>query len=399
MKAIFKAVSNLLLIAVLAGAAYFLFAKTGGKGKGAEAPREERVVPVALTPVETRVFEDRVAVQGNIRAKNFAMVSAVIGGTIEEIFVREGDAVKAGETVLFTVDSANLRRALDVRRQDRAVAENARRQAEARVAQVRADFEKAEVDLRRYELLYEDNVVPVDVLEMQQSRYKQMRAALDMAATMVQLSREQEEQAGIAVEIAQKTLDDASTKSPIDGVVTMKLAEVGEMAQAGHPVVRVEDMTALEASAHLPAEHFDKVRESETEVRVSAYGKDLGTAKVTYKSPAINPKLRAFEIRCALDRLPEGVSTGAIADLAVVFARSGGLAVPSSALVARGGKTLLFIAEGDVARALEVAPGLANAGWTEIIPAQGLAAGTPVITMGQTLVEDGGKVQIQDSTN
>lgn len=398
MKVILKAVSNLLLIVVLAGAAYFLFAKMGGKREEAAAPREERVVPVSLTPLETRAFEDAVAVQGNIRAKNFAMVSPVIGGNIEQILVQEGDAVKAGETVLFTVDSVNLRHALDVRRQDRAVAENARKQAEARLEQVRADFEKAEVDLRRYELLYEDNVVPVDVLEMQQSRHKQMKAALDMAGTMVQLSREQEEQAGIAVEIAQKTLDDATTKSPIDGVVTMKLAEAGEMAQSGHPVVRVEDMGVLEASAYLPAEHFEKVRENETEVRVSAYGKDLGTAKVTYKSPSINPKLRAFEIRCALGPLAGGVSTGAIADLSVVFARRDGLAAPSSALVKRGGGTLLFTVEGDVARAHEVAAGLANGGWTEIQSAGGLAAGIPVVTMGQSLVEDGGKVQIQDAS-
>ena len=398
MKVILKSVSNLALVAVLAGAAYLLLTRMGGKEAEA-VPGAERVIPVSFTPLETRVFEDRVAVQGNIRAKNFAMVSPVIGGTIEEIFVREGDAVKAGETVLFTVDSANLRRALDVRRQDRAVAENARKQAEARLAQVRADFEKAEVDLRRYELLYEDNVVPVDVLEMQQSRHKQMKAALDMAATMVQLSREQEEQAGIAVEIAQKTLDDATTKSPIDGVVTMKLAEVGEMAQSGHPVVRVEDMTVLEASAYLPAEHFDKVRENETEVRVSAYGKDLGTAKVTYKSPSINPKLRAFEIRCALGPLAEGVSTGAIADLAVVFGRSEGLAAPTGALVQRAGKFMLFTADGDTARAHEVAVGLANEGWSEILPSDGLAAGMPVVTMGQTLVEDGAKVQAQDSSS
>ncbi len=397
MKVILKAVSNLVLIAVLAGAAYLLFTRMGGKEEEA-APAAERVIPVSFTPLETRAFEDRVVVQGNIRAKNFAMVSPVIGGTIEEIFVREGDAVKAGETVLFTVDSANLRRALDVRRQDRAVAENARRQAEARLAQVRADFEKAEVDLRRYELLYEDNVVPVDVLEMQQSRHKQMKAALDMAETMVQLSREQEEQAGIAVEIAQKTLEDASPKSPIDGMVTMKLAEVGEMAQSGHPVVRVEDMTALEASAYLPAEHFDRVREGETEVRVAAYGKDLGTAKVTYKSPAINPKLRAFEIRCALESLPEGVSTGAIADIAVVFERREGLAVPTSALVQRGGQPLLFSVDGNKARAHKVAVGLANEGWSEILPSDGLAAGVPVVTMGQTLVEDGTSVQSQDSS-
>jgi hypothetical protein len=131
---------------------------------------------------------------------------------------------------------------------------------------------------------------------------------------------------------------------------------------------------------------------------VAAYGKDLGTAKVTYKSPAINPKLRAFEIRCALDSLPEGVSTGAIADIAVVFERREGLAVPTPALVQRGGQSLLFSVDGDKARAHKVAVGLANEGWSEVLPADGLAAGVPVVTMGQTLVEDGTSVQSQDSS-
>lgn len=383
--------------AALVAAGGYYYARGGGAGTddGAGSAPEKRSVPVSLTPAAVMTFEDLAAVQGNVRAKNFAMVSPVIGGPLQALHVNEGDFVKAGETLLFEVDSINLRNAFEVRRQDLAVAANGRREKEARLEQVQADFHKAEVDLRRYELLYEDNVVPVDTLELQQSRYKQTRAMLDLAHTLVQLGRDQEQQAAIAVEIARKNLNDAATIAPISGVVTMKLVEVGEMASAGHPVVRIEDPSELEVTAFLPAEHFGRVSEGVTSARIRVYGVDAGELPVTYRSPAINPKLRSFEVRCALPGPPEGVATGAIAEMAVILASRSGAAVPSRAVVTRGGKSVVYTVENGAARAVEVVTGLENAGWSEIVSG-GVAEGAPVITMGQTLVEDGTPVSIQN---
>ncbi len=383
--------------AIIAGGGYYYWQHGGDAGTdgGAGSAPEKRSVPVSLTPAAVKDFEDLAAVQGNVRAKNFAMVSPVIGGPLQALHVNEGDSVKAGETLLFEVDSINLRNALDVRRQDLAVAVNGRREKEARLEQVQADFHKAEVDLRRYELLYEDNVVPVDTLELQQSRYKQTKAMLSLAQTLVQLGREQEQQAAIAVEIAQKNLDDAATVAPISGVVTMKLVEVGEMASAGHPVLRIEDPSELEVTAFLPAEHFGRVAEGATKARIRVYGVDAGELPVTYRSPAISPKLRSFEVRCALPGPPEGVATGAIAEMAVILESRTGVAVPSRAVVTRGGKSVVYTVENGMARGVEAATGLENGGWSEIVSG-GVAEGAPVITMGQTLVEDGTPVSIQD---
>ncbi len=392
LKSIIKNILTLLVLAGLVWLGYKSFA--GGEKKRDEAAAVEKVaVPVAMVSAEKRDFEDHVLVQGNVRAKNFAMVGPVIGGTIEAIHVSEGDSVVAGETKLFEVDSVTLTKALEVRRQDLAVAMNARLQKEASLEQVQADFHKAEVDLRRYELLYEDNVVSIDVLEQQQSRHKQLKAAIRLSESVVQLGVEQEKQAAIAVEIAEKNLRDAVTVAPISGLVTAKLAEVGEMGSAGTPVLRIEDPSELEVTAFLPAQYYDRVREGETTARISVYGIDAGTLPVTYKSPAINPKLRSFEVRLALPAPPAGVATGAIGELALVLERRSGVAVPSAAVVTRDMKKLVFTVENDTARSLEVKTGLENGGWIEIM--SGVAEATPVVTMGQTLIEDGGPVKPQ----
>ena len=60
-----------------------------------------RRIPVVLTPATQQIFEQRVVVQGNVEAKEFAMVSPRVQGVIEAIFVDEGDSVIANETKLF----------------------------------------------------------------------------------------------------------------------------------------------------------------------------------------------------------------------------------------------------------------------------------------------------------
>ena len=67
-----------------------------------------RRIPVVLTPATLQIFKQRVAVQGNVEAKEFAMISPRVQGIIEAVFVDEGDSVTAGKTRLFKSDAINL---------------------------------------------------------------------------------------------------------------------------------------------------------------------------------------------------------------------------------------------------------------------------------------------------
>ena len=77
----------------------------------------KRKVPVVLSKVKRVNFEERLVVQGNVEAKNRAMVSPRIPGTIEKIFVNEGDQVIEGKTKLFQTDSVKLQKVLDIQKQ------------------------------------------------------------------------------------------------------------------------------------------------------------------------------------------------------------------------------------------------------------------------------------------
>ena len=107
-------------VAAVALAAYAKIAS--GKSGDAAAKDNARVIPVRTAKAERRKFADAVAVQGTLKARNYALVSPRVAGAIEAVFVREGDPVKAGETKLFQIDHVKLEQAVAVARQSLAVA-------------------------------------------------------------------------------------------------------------------------------------------------------------------------------------------------------------------------------------------------------------------------------------
>jgi len=382
------------VVAVLMSGCFLL--KDPGEKQGGEAGASaavERRIPVVLTPVANRAFEERLVVQGNVEAKNVATVGARIPGTVEAIFVDEGDPVVAGETKLFAVDALKVQKALEVRKQDVAVARCGRREKEANLERVEADLEKAEIDVRRFEKLYKDEAVSIDALEQQQSRFKQTTAMHKHALTLVDLGLEQLRQAEAALAIAEKDLSDATVYAPIDGVVSMRFLEPGEPTGVGTPVVRIEDPSVAEVTAFLPAQYYARIQPGETQARVRVYGIDAGVHPVSYKAPTVLAKLRTFEVKCVLEDPPEGVVPGAIAEIQVFFEQREGLGIPADAVQVRNDKKILFLVEKDRAQMMPVETGIETDGWIELLGG-GVDEGVRVVTMGQYLLDDGSPVSV-----
>ncbi|NIA14698.1 MAG: efflux RND transporter periplasmic adaptor subunit [Nitrospiraceae bacterium] len=361
-----------------------------------ESGGAERRVPVVLTPVLPRTFEERVVVQGNIEARTSATVSARIPGPVERIFVDEGDTVVAGETKLFQSDSLKLSRALDISRQDLAVARCGLREKEANLERVQADLAKAEIDIRRFEKLHEDKAVSSNALEEQQSRYKQTSAMLKHAMSLVDLGKEQVGQAETGIAIAQKNLQDALVVAPVTGSVSVRFLDPGETAGVGDPVVRIEDPSVVEVSAYLPAQYYPRIVIGDTRIRMRVYGVEVGEHVVTYKAPTIHPKLRTFEVKSVVKNPPEGVVPGAMAQIEVLLDKREGLGVPARALQTRAGRQIVFVVEDGRARMLAVETALETDGWVEL-SGDALSEGTRVVTQGQFLLKDGTAVAVRDA--
>jgi len=364
-------------------------------GCGKQTAAAEQSAPALAIRAQAaaeRTFERRLTVQGSLEAKNRADVASRIDGTLEEIWVDEGDAVVAGQTVLFQVDAANRQNSLTIAEQNLAVAEASLAVAQASAQKTEAEAHKANLDFARYERLHKDGRVSDNEFEGAQVQHEAAKAAIDVARAQVDLAERQVKQAEASLAIARKNLDDAKVTAPISGFVSSRTAEPGEQMSVGRVVLRIDDLAEIEAAAYLPAQYYADVVPNQTTFRLGIAGREAGQHVVTYRSPTIHTVLRTFEIKGRVEDAGESAVPGSMADLTIVFESRQGLGVPSASVLIRNGKPTLFVAQEGKAVLREVQTGLQNDGWTEIL--SGLAAGEPVVTEGQTQLRDGLPVNV-----
>jgi RND family efflux transporter MFP subunit len=364
------------------------FAKEASSGK------DDKGVSVVVTAAKEINFEERVETSGNLETREFSLVSARVPGIIDDIFVREGDQVVKGRTRLFQTDKVKLSQAVDIAEQEVSVSEFRYRAKQATINRIEADLDKAEIDYERFKRLYHNDLaVTKNALESQESRYIQTKAALDEAKAMADLSERELEQARSRLIMAKKDLEDSTVVSPINGYVSARFREPGEMAAAGTPIVRIDDLSVIEVSAFLPAVNYSKVIIEKTKMRVNVGDIQVGELPVIYKSPVIDSRLRNFEIKALIKDPQEEITSGDIALINVILGEHDGTGVPREAVLRKLSGTNLFVAEKGIARMVPVETGLENEGWIEIL-SKDIKKGLPIVTMGQDRLSDGTAISI-----
>lgn len=367
-----------------------------GCGKQATTPAAEaasvHALAVRAQAVALRGFERRLTVQGTLEAKNYATVASRAEGNLDAIWVDEGDPVVAGETALFQIDPVSRENSLTIAKQNLAVAEASLKVAEASARKTEAETRKAGLDFDRYERLHKDGKVSDNEYESAEVARAQAKAGIAVAKAQVDLAERQVKQAEASLSIAEKSLADTQIRAPISGVVSARHAEPGEQMAIGKVVLRIDDLSAVEAAAFLPAQYYPEVVPGQTTFRLGIGGREAGAHAVTYRSPTINTTLRTFEIKGKIEAADGFAVPGQMADLTIVFEVRQGLGVPSAAILVRAGKPVVFVVHDGKAFAREVQTGFQNDAWTEIL--SGLKAGESVVTEGQTQLRDGMPVEI-----
>ncbi len=250
----------------------------------------------ALAGCRERAPADLVRASGHVEATE-VQVAAEVGGRLIELKVGEGDRVNVGDLIArLDTTSVNLalRRARAERDQmdaqlrlllagsrieDIRQAESQVAAAEADVAGVRADLKAAEADLERFEGLLRSNsgsekqrddaAARRDVArERLRAAEERVRGATDAVARLRAGARREEidaARARVAAADAQiATLDqnlaDASLVSPVAGIVTQKLADVGEVLVPRTPIVAVTDLDHAWANVYIDEPVVPRVR-------------------------------------------------------------------------------------------------------------------------------------------
>ncbi|HEV2846060.1 MAG TPA: efflux RND transporter periplasmic adaptor subunit [Thermoanaerobaculia bacterium] len=315
-----------LLWLVLAG---LILVALGGFAASRRGPKPTEV---QIATIGREDLQSKVSANGNIQAQKKVDISATIAGQITRLAVEEGDRVRKGQFLL-QIDATNPRAAA---RSNEYSMEALRKDVES----ARASLLQAQDEMRRAEGNFRAGIIPA-------AEYERARTAVMTREAAVQASERRVEQAGATLQGSRDTLAKTTIVSPMDGVVTARRVEEGEVAvigiqnSPGTVLLTISDMSAVEAELEVDETSIPNVKlGQEARVRLDAYPNQTFKGIVTEvgSSPLTNAANQAikFKVKVRLENPPADIKPGlsARADILTGF-RGNALVVPLQALVVR----------------------------------------------------------------
>lgn len=382
-----------------------LAASIAACSKAHEASRAAGRPParVAVEQVAVQRVPDTVEAVGTVRSWKQTALSSRVVATVRAVSVREGDHVRAGQTLVELDDRDVL---VQLRRAEAALAEagsvrdeieRAIAGAERAVDAATAHEQFAAATHRRYEVLVERGLIAAQDYEDTTARYRVASAeaarAHETKASLIARQR----QTVTAIARAEADLDNARITvgytritAPADGVVVARAVEIGNLAAPGVVLITLdEERYRLEATVQ--ESDLRHVRLGQTAlVTVDALGLSAQSPVVEIV-PASDPTSCTFVVKLALPAHAR-VTSGLYGRAAFTIGERTITAVPASAVLDRGQLEAVFVVDSDdVAHLRLVKRGRRVGDRVEIL--SGVAAGERVVIDGAARLTDGQRIE------
>jgi len=338
---------NILTIITVGSGVAAMLAGCGKQPERLEAGKSLPTATVRVQPIMKKLQQATEEVVGTVRSKQRASLEAKVAGRIAEMPVVAGQAVKTGALIAL----------LDAR------------EIQAKLDQAKAVLVQAKRDHDRFKVLLQQQAVTQAEFDGMEARYLVAEGSVKEAETMLGYAR---------------------VTAPFDGVVSRKLADVGDLATPGRPLVEIEDPKALRLEADVPEALISHVQQgAKMKVRVSTLKEDL-EGLVSEVAPAADPNSRTFLVKLDLPSAP-GLRLGLFGRVAVPVGETSQPRVPASALVQRGQMEMVFIVVDGKAQMRLVKSGKRYGDEVELVA--GVNPGERVVVEGAEKLLDGQPIE------
>ena len=307
------------------------------------------VVTVSVAKATPRTAANQVELVGTLQAVDQAEISAKITGSIITLPVELGSKVNKGD-LLVELSAGEI---------------------SAQVQQSKAQLEQAKRNLNREENLLKKNAATREAVKSMQDSVAIAEAAHRETLTM---------------------LEYAKITAPFSGIVTKKLANVGDLAVPGKPLLHIEKESNLQVITDIPEAMILKISKGDS-MPVYIPSADVWVdGTVAEVSPIADPSSRTAPIKLNIPPDPR-LRSGQFARVTLNLDSIKTIMIPESALIRKGQLELIFVADDSTARLRLVRSGKALDEEIEIL--SGLQEGESVILAGNSLLTDGQPITIQ----
>jgi RND family efflux transporter MFP subunit len=304
-------------------------------------------------------------ISGELRPQREATVRAELGGSMLQVTVEEGQAVRRGQ-LLGRIET----RTLESSRQSAA---SAVRSAENALAVARREAERAE------------KLVNAGALAAREQ---------DVARNQVSSAEAQVADVRSRLAAAERDLGDAVISAPIAGIVSKKSVNTGDVVGVGTELFTIIDPSSLRLEASVPADDLRQLkRGSMVDFAVRGYDQRL-EGEIERIAPEADQTTRQVPIFVAVPNTGGKLVAGLFAEGRVISQSAEGLVVPANAINTSGPKPWVLRVTGGKTERVDVTLGLADARTERVQVAAGLNKGDVLLRGASQGIAAGTSVQV-----
>ena len=289
---------------------------------------------------------------GEVEANSSLSLSFATAGTVEQVYVREGDQVRKGD-LLASVDKQK--------------AHNAHDAAKAALAQ-------AEDGYKRLKQVYDQGSIA-------EVKWVEMQTNLEKARSMEAIARKQ--------------LNDCDLYAPCDGIIGSCNAKIGANLLPGQSAMTLLDVTRVQVVFTVPENEIASIALGDQgSIEVPALNNQTFTGKIGDRSLTANRMAHTYKVKIALDNNRRQLLPGMVCKVHLVQPDTNGFVIDGKAVQTRpDGLGVWCVSQGRaVRRMVEAGQFVANG----VLITDGLTQGDSLIVEGQQKLYEGAVVNIQN---
>jgi HlyD family secretion protein len=331
--------------------------------------------PVPVIVVKESEMHGMVHGPGTVQSKVPVTVSPKITGILEELYADQGDWVKKGQ-LLAKLDAVELRAR-------EAAAQAAKNRAQKDLARAQADLGKAQANLGLAQSNYQRDLEVFKPGYISQAAFDTTKAQLKVAESEVNAFQASVTALGAAVKQAESETHAAAALhgytrivAPMDGLITVRKAEVGTTLVPGSPIFQMVDPDQIWMAAWIDQALVAQLRAGQPAKIMLRSGREF-TGQVARLNQEGDTVTRELEVDVKFDKLPKPLVIGEEGQVEINTGHQTAAVVPLSAIIAKDGGKGLLVADNGILGFRKVVLGLQDGARTAVT--EGLKVGELVV--------------------
>lgn len=338
----------------------------GCKSDPPAAAQAPQAMPVQVSAISLAPVPSADTYVATIKSRRSSTMQPQVDGNIVKIFVKSGDAVKAGQLLM----------RIDPLKQQATVESQVGTQA-----QKKALYDYNQIEVERQRKLFEAGVVSRDTYDQANQAFLNSKA--DYEANSALTNSQKQELAYYEI------------RAPFNGIVGDVPVHLGDYVSPTTVLTTVDENADLEAYIYIPTERSSSIRQGLPVEILDTAGDVLAKSTISFLSPQVDNGLQSILAKAEVPRSSELLRNQQLVKARITWSTKPGAVVPVLAVSLVGGQSFVYLAtqkgDGYVAHQVPVVLGETVGNTYPVI--SGVKPGDKVILSGLQFLQEGAPVK------